>query len=101
MMPSRITKVIIIVNVIMGLLLFLSSQLVLLNLKGFIVEEVNIFSISTGFPYSAGSAPVPTIRIQPSNFPFYVFLAFLIINTYFMIKLRRSKEKQLNPIQVF
>ena len=93
-MTTRITNVIIIVNVIMGLLLFLSSQLVLLNLRGFIVEDVNILSISTGFPYSAGSAPVPTIRVQPVNFPFYVFLAFLIVNAYFIIRLQRNKEKQ-------
>ena len=94
MMTTRVTTVIIIVNVIMGLLLFLSSQLVLLNLKGFIVEEVNIFSISRGFVYPAGSTPVPTTRLQTANFPFYVFLAFLIVNAYFIMKLQRSKEKQ-------
>jgi hypothetical protein len=76
------------------LLLFLSSQLVLLNLKGFIAEEVNIFSISTGFVHPAGSTPVPTTRLQTANFPFYVFLAFLIVNAYFIMKLQRSKEKQ-------
>jgi hypothetical protein len=93
-MTKRFTAIIIVVNLLMGLLFFLSSQLVLFNLKGFIVEEVNIFSISTGFPYSAGSTPIPTIRVQPVNFPFYVFLVFLIVNAYFIIKLQRNKEKQ-------
>jgi hypothetical protein len=79
----------------MGLLLYFSSQLVLLNLKGFIVEEVNIFSINTGFVQSAGSLPVPTSRLPLANFPFYVFLAFLIVNAYFIIKLQRSKEKTI------
>jgi len=83
----------------MGLLLFLSSQLILLVLRGFIVEGVNIFSIYTGFVEPAGSLPIPTSRLPLPNFPFYVFLFFLIINAYFIIKLQRSKETKQNPSQ--
>jgi hypothetical protein len=76
----------------MGLLLYLSSQFVLINLQGFIVEGVNIFSIFTGFVQSTGSPPVPTIRLPLANFPFYVFLAFLIVNAYFIISDRETKQ---------
>ena len=92
-MTTRITTTIIIANVIMGFLLYLSSQLVLLNLKGFIVEEVNIFSINTGFVYPAGSTPYPTTRLPLANFPFYFFLAFLIVNAYFILRLKDVEKK--------
>lgn len=96
-MAKRFTTNIIIANIIMGLLLYLSSQLALLNLRGFIVEGVNIFSIYTGFVEPAGSPPVPPSRLPLANFPFYVFLVFLIVNTYFIIKLHRDKETKQNP----
>jgi hypothetical protein len=89
---TRRFKTIIIANIFLGLLLYLSCQFVLINLQGFIVEGVNIFSISTGFVQSAGSPPVPTIRLPLANFPFYVFLAFLIVNAYFIIKDRKAKQ---------
>ena len=96
-MAKRFTTNIIIANIIMGLLLYLSSQLELLNLRGFIVEGVNIFSIYTGFVEPAGSPPVPTSRLPLANFPFYVFLVFLIVNTYFIIKLHKDKETKQTP----
>ena len=76
----------------MGLFLYLSSQFVLINLQGFIVEGVNIFSISTGFVQFAGSSPVPTSHPPLANFPLYVFLAFLIVNAYFIISDRETKQ---------
>lgn len=76
----------------MGLLLYLSSQFVLINLQGSIVEGVNVFSISTGFVQSAGSQPIPTSHLPLANFPFYVFLAFLIVNAYFIISDRKTKK---------
>jgi hypothetical protein len=54
-MAKGFTTIILIFNIITDLLLFLSSQLVLLALRGFIVEGVNIFSIYTGMVGSADS----------------------------------------------
>jgi hypothetical protein len=97
-MTKRFTAIIIIFNIIMGLLLYLSSQLVLLVLRGFIVEGVNIFSIYTGLIQPAGfNPPIPTSRLPLPNFPFYVFMFSLIVNIYFIIKLQRSKETKQNP----
>jgi hypothetical protein len=89
---TRRFKTVIIANIFLGLLLYLSSQLVLINLQGFIVEGVNIFSISTGFVQSPGSPPVPTSHLPLANFPLYVFLAFLIVNAYFIISDRETKQ---------
>ena len=47
-MTKRFTAIIIIANVIMGLLLYLSSQLVLSELNGATLSGFNIFSISGG-----------------------------------------------------
>jgi hypothetical protein len=91
-MTKTFTAIVIIVNIVMGLLLYLSSQLVLLVLRGFIVEGVNIFSIYTGFVEPAGSLPIPTSRLPLANFPFYVFLFFLIANIFFIIKVKRQNS---------
>jgi hypothetical protein len=56
------------------------------------VEGVNVFSISTGFVQAAGSQPIPTSHPPLANFPFYVFLAFLIVNAYFIIKDKATKQ---------
>jgi hypothetical protein len=77
----------------MGLLLYLSSQFVLINLQSFIVEGVSIFSITTGFVQPAGSPPVPTTHLPLANFSLYAFIAFLIVNAYFIIKDRETKLK--------
>jgi hypothetical protein len=95
-MAKRFTAVIIIANIIMGLALYLSSQLILLNLSGGPNHEVitgfNIFSIYVA--YAQGSSPVPTIVWSLPNVPFYVFILSLIVNAFFIIKLQRNKESK-------
>ncbi len=93
-MTRRFTAIIIIANVIMGLLLYLSSQLVLFNLNGATVSGFNIFSIYVT-PAQVGSVIVPIVENMP-NYPFYVFLLFLIVNACFIIKLLSEEAKQ-NP----
>jgi hypothetical protein len=93
-MTKRFTAIIIIANLIMGLLLFLSSQSVLTTLSR---EEypvtfvVHISSIEIA--YAPSLTPVPALAWLMPNYPFYIFLLFLIINVYFIIKLQRSKDK--------
>ena len=96
-MTTRLTTVII-ANVILGLLLYLSSQLVfwVLNsatLSGFSIFSISIVPISENPPYlTVGPHAIP-------NLPFYVFVVFLLVNTYFIIKLQRDKETKQTPSQ--
>jgi hypothetical protein len=97
-MAKRFTTIILIANIIMGLLLYLSSQSVLTTLSR---EEypvtfvVHISSIEIA--YAPSLTPVPQIAWSIPNFPFYVFILFLIVNACFMIKLLTSKETKQNP----
>ncbi len=90
-MTKGFTSNIIIVNIIMGLLLVLSSELVLIFLTGKIVQGANIF-IDFGFVDPSGYPP-PTVHAPLPNLPFFVFLLSLIVNIYFLIKLRRNKNQ--------
>jgi hypothetical protein len=95
-MAKRLTAIIIVANVIMALLLYLSSQLVLLGLNGGTLSGFNIFLISRA-PISFDNPPLVLEFTPIPNFPFYVFLVFLVVNTYFIIKLQRDKETKQNP----
>jgi len=92
-MTKKFTTIIIIANVIMGLFLYLSSQLVLSGLNGATLNGFNIFSISGGQSFEN---PPIALALKIPNLPFYVFLVFLIVNAYFIIKLQRDKETKQN-----
>ena len=92
-MTKKFTTIIIIANVIMGLLLYLSSQLVLSEFNGATINGFNIFSISGGQSFEN---PPLALALKVPNAPFYVFLVFLLVNAYFIIKLQRSKETKSN-----
>jgi hypothetical protein len=94
-MARRFTAVILTANVIMGLLLYLSSQLVLSELNGSTLSGYSISSIGIT-PAQTGQVIVP-IAMSMANFPFYVFVFFLIVNACFIIKLLISKETKQNP----
>jgi hypothetical protein len=96
-MTKRFTAVIIIVNLLLGLLLYLSSQSVLLTLSGETYPvrfAVGIFEIEVA--YAPSLNPVPTIAWLMPNLPFYAFLILLIVNFLFVIKLLTSKETKQN-----
>ncbi len=93
-MTRRFTAIILITNIIMGLLLYLSSQLVLSELNGATLSGFNIFSISGGQSFEN---PPLALALKVPNAPFYVFLIFLLVNAYFIIKLQRDKETKQNP----
>lgn len=92
-MTKRFTVIILIANVIMGLLLYLSSQAMLLHLTAthpyLTVTGVNIDKIYVGAvqPYSS---PTPLVITAFPNLPFYILLLPLIINAYFIIKVTRN-----------
>jgi hypothetical protein len=91
-MTKRFTAIII-ANIIMGLLLYLSSQVMLLHLTVshpfLTVTGVNIDKIYVGAvqPYSS---PTPLVITAFPNLPFYILLLPLIINAYLIIKVSRS-----------
>jgi hypothetical protein len=90
-MTKRFTTIIIIANVIMGLLLYLSSQLVLFSLNAppqnpVTIYGFNIFSIYVQ-PPQVGSGVILPLAWAIPNYPFYAFALFLIVNACFIIKL--------------
>jgi hypothetical protein len=89
-MKKRFASIIIIANIIMGSLLYLSSQIILFDFDGATVKGFNVFSIY-GTPAQVGSVIVPIEWVMP-NFPFYVFLLFLIVNAFFIVGLKLGKE---------
>ncbi len=92
-MAKRFAAIVIIFNAIMGFFLFLSNQLMLLNLKGFIVQQIDISAIGIRAYQPASSSPAPIIDTVPiSNLPFYAFLFSLVVNVCFLILLLREKE---------
>jgi hypothetical protein len=92
-MTKRFTAIILIANVIMGLLLFLSSQSVLTTLSGEAYPVTFVVHISSiEIAYAPSLTPVPQIAWSMPNYQFYVFVLFLIVNACFIIKLLTSKE---------
>jgi len=92
-MTKRFSAIILIANIILGLLLYLSSQLVLTTLSGEaypVTFVVHLFSIEIA--YAPSLTPVPQIAWSIPNYPFYVLLLLLIVNACFIVKLLTSKE---------
>jgi len=94
-MTKRFTAFILITNVIMGLLLYLSSQLMLSELNGSVLSGYSLTQIGIA-PAQTGQVIIP-IAMSMANFPFYVFVLFLMVNACFIIKLLISKETKQNP----
>lgn len=94
MISKKLITYIIIFNFLMVLLLFLSSQFVLLLLNGTIVQSIGIY-IDYGFPSSTGG-PIPTIHAPLLNYSLFVFIFTVIGNIVFMLLLRREKQAELH-----
>jgi Zn-dependent protease with chaperone function len=96
-MTKRFTAIIIIANIILGLLLYLSSQLVLSEINGAALSGYSITSFNITPTQIAGQVTIPIAFAPMPNFIFYVFALFLIVNACFIIKLLLSKETKQNP----
>ena len=94
MTSKRYTTYIIVFNAIMGLILFLSSQLVLLILNGTIVENTGVY-IDYRFPSTFPDA-IPTVHAPLLNYPLFVFISTLIGNAIFIIQLRRENKIEIH-----
>jgi hypothetical protein len=94
-MSKKFAAVIVAVNIALGIILFLSSQQLLLALSNpsapMRVVSVGFFSVYTAW-VQVGSNPVPAIVAPIPNYPSYVFLAFGIVNVCFVVALLRSKK---------
>jgi hypothetical protein len=96
-MAKRFTTIIVIANIVLGLLLYLSSQSVLTTLSNEaypVTFSVGIFSIEIG--YAPSLTPVPQIVWSMPNYPFYVLILLLTVNAGFIVKLLTSKESRHN-----
>ena len=91
MNSKKLMNYMIFFNVIMGLLIFLSSEYLLVLLNGKIVYGANIF-INFGYSYSSNESPPSSLWLPLPNFPFFLFIFTSIVNVVFIIKLRRNKE---------
>jgi hypothetical protein len=91
MVSKTFTNIIIAFNIIMALLIFLSSQVILIWLRRFIVQEVGFYIWAEG--YSPPTYPPPAIAaLAIPNFPLFIFILALIVDTYFLLKLRKTRE---------
>ena len=90
-MSKRLIVVIVTANIIMGLLLYLSSQLMLSEINGNELTGYNLTQIGLA-PAQTGQVINP-IAMVLANFPFYVFVLFLIVNAFFIIILLIKKIK--------
>ena len=93
MASKRFTAIIIVFNAIMGLLMFLSSEVILIAFEGKIIQGAGIF-IDSAFPYHSFNAP-PTAATPLPNYPFFVLIFALIVNSYFLIRLRSKEQRFL------
>jgi hypothetical protein len=95
-MTKRLTAIIILTNMVMGLFLYLSSQLVLFNLNSSPQNPVTVagFNVLTIYlqPPQVGSGVILPIVWGIPNYPIYAFGVFLLVNACFMIILLRNKE---------
>jgi hypothetical protein len=82
----------------MGLVLYLSSQLVLFNLNAPPQNPVTVagFTISTIYvqPPQVGSGVILPLIWGMPNYPFYAFALFSIVNACFIIKLLIEERKK-------
>ena len=97
-MTKRFPATIIIANIITGLLMYLSSQVMLSQLIGTMnnyvrVSGVNFLSFFVG-AVQVGSSPIPLVVWSEPNLPSYVFMFSFIVNACFIIKLLSEKSKQ-------
>ena len=95
-MTKRFTVIIVVANMIMGLFLYLSSQLLLFDLNAspqnpVTVAGFNIFTIYLQHPQVGSGIILPIVWGMP-NYPIYAFAIFLLMNACFVILLLRSKE---------
>jgi|GEM_PF-5024680 len=87
-MPSY--KHLVIINIIFGILLFLSSEFLLFILKDKLVKDIGLFIgyTFTDFP------PPPTVTDPLPNYPLLMFIIMIIINLAYLVWfLRRRHQK--------
>lgn len=87
MLSKRFAYLIVAFNAIMGFVMFLSSQLILLTLTEMVVKRVD-YLIYYDFSFRP-----PTIVIYPlPNYPLIIFIIMLVVNVYFLSKVRSNRE---------
>jgi hypothetical protein len=96
MESKNLTTYIIIFNVLMAIFLFLSSQLILLQLSGYKIVGVDT-SIHYDYSFTPSGTPIPTAILFPiPNYPLMIFIIMIVVNIYFYYRLRKTNSTPQN-----
>jgi len=89
-MAKSFAQIVVIPNVIMGLLIVVTGEIELIMLNGQSIT-VDPFFIHH---QPIGNPPIPTVTAPWLNLPTYFLMLFLIVNGYFVVKIRRSNSDE-------
>jgi hypothetical protein len=94
---KRLPVVIIFANLMVGFVMYLSSQTMLYSLVGSMNNYLHVTGVNFWLFYvgavQVGSSPIPLFIVGHPNLSSYVFLLFLIVNIFFTIILLRCQRK--------
>ncbi len=94
---KRLSLVIIFANLMVGFVMYLSSQSTLSSLVGSMNNYLRVAGVNFWVFYvgavQVGSSPIPLFIVGHPNLSSYVFLLFLMVNIFFTIVLLRSQRK--------
>jgi hypothetical protein len=90
MVSKRFKAIIIVFNAIMALLMFLFYQWILIRFGGHNIRAEGFLIYGVG-PYPPGEPQLVSTYPLP-NLPLIIFIFTLIVDSYFLIRLRRSRE---------
>jgi hypothetical protein len=100
-MAKTFTAVVIFVNILLGVLLFLSNESIIASLAAgshsqtpLLVTNFSIFSYVTTYFTYPGSPVAPALALSTPYYPFYIFMLALVLNICFIIKVLITKDKE-------
>ena len=92
MESNKIAFYAIIFNLIMAILLFTTSELILIEISGYQVNSVDI-SIQYSYVLTPSGTPIPMpAPLSIPNYPLMIFILTLLGNAIFIVLLRRKKS---------
>jgi hypothetical protein len=91
MVSKRFAAITIVFNIIMALLMLISYQLILILFEGHGSIIVEGFWLYGEGPYPSGEPQL--VSTHPTlNFPLIIFILILIVDSYFLVRIRRNKN---------
>ncbi len=94
---KRLPIVVIFANLIVGFVIYFSSQTTLSSLVGSMNNYLHVTGVNFWLFYvgavQVGSSPIPLVIVGHPNISSYVFLLFLLVNIFFTVVLLRNQRK--------